>query len=475
MKRRILQILLTCCLLVSASSSRIQAQTLVQSYTLTIEIPAKRIAPIKVMMPKIERLFTTTRYFPGKLYAFNRSFGDMVSALNVLAHRAYFWDSDGVERPLFEIARFTPVKNDHVFGAYAVSTTPNAQELVWRVSSYYNGIAPRILSHLDGTRLSLSVSYSNEIQPSDNRSIRDQFKALEAALKSKIGQKPVGVSIISVNDPTLTLGINDSLLMPVASAWKSIGLMYFLEYTDPAVWRNVPIRYWKTIYVEDVPAQYQAAWLQYHPLLDQIYRAIIFSGNEEAAEMLAYVYNTRFATNSASNPIITFNDWWLQKVNPQSKSGLFSWDYGALQQPGLNDPRFYGRKMLLNGKSLPISNLYTPRDLANAYFYLLTAGRALGYYDVALELLSIRSPIISKIESHLITTQEQSIRTAGKDGYFFADSSNKLGHGANNDAGLITLPDGRQFIVSFMALDPDLIDVDVVAMALRGIINSQPN
>src|SRR5450432_1602357 len=47
--------------------------------------------------------------------------GAAASALNTLVHKTWFWDSDGIERPLFQEIHATAVRGDKVFGVFAVA------------------------------------------------------------------------------------------------------------------------------------------------------------------------------------------------------------------------------------------------------------------------------------------------------------------------------------------------------------------
>jgi hypothetical protein len=247
-------------------------------------------------------------------------------------------------------------------------------------------------------------------------------------------------------------------------------MVYFFENVSPDVWRSMPIRYWNTQNVRRVPVEYQDAWLKYHEILRWVYVMTVFSGNHEGANVLSYVYETT-PQSQPTNAIRAFNDWARQKVGISSESGLFSWQYGRLASPGIIDTRFAQRRIVLGDKDLFYSATFSAHDFALVYYYLATAGKRLGYYDKVVELLSIRTGIVSKIEGQVADHPE--IQTATKDGYFDPASENSLGHDVNNDAGLLLFPDGRRYAVAFTAFDAVNVESDVVGVVLRALIDNR--
>jgi len=292
-------------------------------------------------------------------------------------------------------------------------------------------------------------------------------ESLIQTLREMIGDRRLGVSIIPVDDPQAEIGINQDLQVPSASSWKGGGMIYFFENVSPDVWRSVPIRYWNLRNVLRVPPEYRKAFLQYHEILRWVYVMTVFSGNHEAADVLYYVYQNATA-RLGSNPIIAFNNWSIQMAGTSTESGQYSWQYGNLDNPGYIDPRLSARRLVLpNGEGLFYSSTFSARDLAVFYYHLATVGKEKGYYDAAVELLSIRTEIISKIESQVVDHPE--IQTATKDGYFNPYSPNSLGHDVNNDAGLLIFPDGRTYVVAFTAFDAVGIEADVVRVVIRAL------
>src|SRR5205807_7718176 len=102
------------------------------------------------------------------------------------------------------------------------------------------------------------------------------------------------------------------------------------------------------------------------------------------------------------------------------------------------------------GKGLIPNNTYSPHDLAQYYVHLATKGRELGYYPMAFELLSTLGYERSLLEYF---TVREGIRAATKDGFVGPYSPDSDGFYISTDAGLLTLPDDTQYVVSFMAFD----------------------
>lgn len=288
--------------------------------------------------------------------------------------------------------------------------------------------------------------------------------ALIRRLCDLIGDKRLGVSVIPVDNPADAIDINGDYQVPAASSWKGAGAIYFFENTNPALWSSVPIPYWHTQNILKVPAEYRPTWQKYHEILHDAYIMVVFSGNHEAGNILSYVYRNNGPYKADYNPILAFNDWSQQVVGISGESGLYNWRYGGTTGEANLDRRFAERKLTDKGRELFYSNTFAARDLARFYFHLATVGKERGYYTPAVQLLSIRNQIVSKIEAQVGTT----IRTATKDGYFRPDSPLSLGHDVNNDAGLLILPDGRVYAVAFMAFDA----VDIEGAVIRAVIQA---
>ena len=392
---------------------------------------------------------------------------DAASALNLLFHRAQFWGTDGTQKRVFETVQAIPVKNDRTFGAFAVAAATNTVDYVWRLNLAYAGAAPKIEAQFDAANatITLTMSYSEAGDPARPVSIKDRLSGLKPALESLIGERRFGLSVIDTDDPAIAINVNEDAEVPIASAWKGPGIIYFFENVSPTVWSSVPVRYWHVTNIADVPIEYQDALLKNRAVLWDVYTMAVFSGNHEAGDVLAYVFRQLPRNKPAgSNPIMAFNDWSQRSVGISAASGMYNWDYGDLENNAIYDPHFARRQLEINGNGLFYANMFSAHDLALFYLHLATIGKAQGYYQPAVDLLSIRNPIVSKIEGE---TPGTDIRTATKDGYFDPGSPLSREHSVNNDAGLLFFPDGRVYAVAFTAFDAVDIEGDVIDHVLQ--------
>lgn len=389
------------------------------------------------------------------------------SALNTLVHKVFYWSRDGIERPLFEQVHAVPIKNDTTLGVYAVAIflAPfGTEDYVWHLNPDYRGAAPHITGNLDASAITLTVTYSDESAPNLSRA------TLTESLRALIGDRRIGVSVMPVAHPELSISIHDDYQVPIASAWKGPGLIYCFANSKPDVWLSMPVKYWSAGNLSEVPAQYQKAWLQNHTLLHDVYIMAVYSGNHEAGNVLAYVYRTAPHAPGAggiSNPIRAFNDWSQQVVGISAASGMYNWHYGDLMNADIFDERYAKRKLTINNNELFYANTFSARDLALFYLFLATKGKTQGFYDTAVELLSIRNEIVSKIEGQA----PPDLQTATKDGYFGPGSPQSLGHDVNNDAGLLIFPDGRVYVAAFTAFDAVELESDVVGLLIRSLVD----
>lgn len=387
---------------------------------------------------------------------FASGIADPASALNLLFHRALF----GAQQPVFEVVKAILVKNDRTFGAFAVTS-----DFTWQLNPAYSGTPPHIDCQFDGSAITFTISYSNQSAQATASSLQAKFVALSDDLKAMIGTRRLGVSVISIDDPTLGINVNEDAEVPIASAWKGPGLIYFFENVSPTVWNSIPVRYWHVTNIAEVPDQYRDALIKNRDILWNVYTMAVFSGNHEAGDVLAYVFRQLPKDKTVgSNPVIAFNDWSQRSVGISAASGMYNWDYGDLENNAIFDPRFAQRQLTINDTSLFYANMFSAHDLALFYLHLATVGKAQGYYQTAVDLLSIRNPIVSKIEGQ---TPGIDVQTATKDGYFDPGSPLSRGHAVDNDAGLLIFPDGRTYVVAFTAFDAVDIEGAVIDRVLQ--------
>jgi hypothetical protein len=510
----ILKICLILVLLISFLSSPAQSThsqpnlTRVHTETITFrpesEDPA-RLVNAEVAFRQMQEFFDGVQFRQGVEYSFNRDvlrdsmarsqgyvpavagFGDgansAASLLNVMVHQARFWDSDGIEKPVFEQTSGRLAKNDKSLGMYAVAIFVNSGgglslDYTWRLNPAYDGPPPRLTSRFDtaGAKVSLSMTYANKVAPPVGAQLSPaRIESLSKTLRAIIGNRRLGVYVIPVDNPKNQFGVNEHLQVPSASSWKGPGIIYFFEHIGPEIWNKVPVEYWRLKNPLRVVPEYRKEWIIYNEILRYAYVMTVFSGNHEAANVLAYVFTNMKRENGTSsrgsNALIAFNDWGRKAVGMSSESGLFSWQFGDLARAGYIDARLADRRILDGEDALFYTTTYSARDLALFYYHLATVGKEKGYYDKAIELLSIRAEILSMIEGQ--TAYFPQIRTATKDGYFGPESAGSLRHDVNNDAGILFFPDGRQYVVAFTAFDAVDLESDVIGYVIRALLEDR--
>ncbi len=489
--------LLSIALLINMPLSRAQTSysrthTVTMTYVDNGSYPG-RLTNAEVTFKQLQAFFDSVQFQHGIEYSFNRDVlggqfapsrgyintqngygygaNGAASLLNNLVYNAAFWDSDGIEKPVFQRVKISVLRGDRTYSVYGVNVYPGVTDYVWRLNPAYDGSSPRGTIQFDATAGTavITLSYADESSPpSRDLPLNAKGTILSQNLQAIIGDRRLGVSMIPVASPDAAVGVNPDVQVPVASAWKGGGIVYFFENIDPAIWTSVPVKYWNTRNVSRVPPEYQKAFLQYNKILRYVYVMGVFSGNHEAGNVLDYVYrNSKW--KSSANAVAAFNDWSQQVVGLSAESGLHKWQAGATWAAGVIDHRLDGKPFIDEGRQIPFDNTFSARDLSKFYLYLATEGRRLGYYDIVVELLSTRTDILSMLKSF---SSDTGIQAASKIGYFAPDSPDSLGHDVNNDGGLLTLPDGEQYAVASMAFDAVDIQGDVVSTISRTLVNT---
>jgi len=140
--------------------------------------------------------------------------------------------------------------------------------------------------------------------------------------------------------------------------------------------------------------------------------------------------------------------------------------------PSYLDLRLANRLIDDGGDGLFYTTGYSARDLALFFVHMATVGKDRGYYDTIVELYSIRTEIVSKIEGQVQDHPE--IQTVSKDGYFNPQSPLSMGHDVNNDAGLLLFPDGRRYALAVTAFDAVNLENDVAHAVIQTLVNDGP-
>lgn len=296
------------------------------------------------------------------------------------------------------------------------------------------------------------------VQANDNPALyrslaQRRADTLEATINDIVGTRNMGVAVIPLGSAIDTLAevsfhIDDQT--SVASAFKGPVALYFFENTDPTIWKSVPVRYWAELNELVVPDAYDAAWRQNHWLLRDVYKMLVESDNDSTGNILDYVY--REMGKPTGNVIVAFNNWSKAAVGIGDQSGLNAWLSGrsyCTYLPHCTDPRYGQLRRHYRDQDIVLGNSYSPRDLVAFYVRLATVGRTMGYYDTAMEILSIRLPYPSLTKQYAVA---KGLSVATKEGFVAPYSYQSSGWWVTTDAGIFTTPDGRQYAVAFMAL-----------------------
>src|SRR5258708_9838436 len=78
---------------------------------------------------------------------------------------------------------------------------------------------------------------------------------------------------------------------------------------------------------------------------------------------------------------------------------MYTWQYGDLMNTQIVDSRYAERRLMVNGDALFYANTFSARDLSLFYYRLATAGKTRRYYEIAIEMLSLRPQNVSKNET----------------------------------------------------------------------------
>jgi len=438
--------------------------------------PMQRGTPYSFINDVLHNTLTNEQGYIGTPNGFGYGTSGAASLLNNLIVNTAFWDTDGIEKPLLQKVRAAVLRGDRSYSVYGVNITvdssgKNAQDFVWQLNPTYQGTPPTLTIVFDASAATVSMTanyFDQSAPPSRTLSFHDKALILANNLHAIIGERRLGVTVIPVSSPADEVDVNADLQNPIASAWKGGGTLYFFENIDPAIWTSIPVRYWNLRSVGRVPLEYQKLWLQNNQILRWVYVMAVFSGNHEAGNVLEYVY-THSKWHSSANAITAFNEWSQQEAGVSAASGLHRWQAGGTWAVGVIDHKRDNHTITVGDKQIPYDNTYSAHDLALYYLRLATVGKQRGYYDTVSELLSTRTDILSMLKSY---SSDTGIQAASKIGYFAPDSPDSLGHDVNNDGGLLTLPDGEQYVVTAMAFDAVDIQGNVVSAVSRALINT---
>ncbi len=253
----------------------------------------------------------------------------------------------------------------------------------------------------------------------------------------------LGLILYDLNNSRLMTALQSEKLLPVASAFKAGVLMYFVDQVDEEVWGGVPVEYWNANSSDDVPEEYRDSFRQHRAILRILYQNIVLSDNVATGTSLAYVAQA----NGRNDAVVAFNEWSQDIIGFSQLSGLGTWENGLETDVSFIDERYTSNQTSLNSQLVTLNNMMTPRDLGLYYAWMLTHMSDAGQ-TVCKQLLSI---IYTNRGANLERLAQQF------DGVSYSKNgslSTSAGY-VVSDAGIIDLPDGRQYLLIFQSIDPD--------------------
>ncbi|HLA44790.1 MAG TPA: L,D-transpeptidase, partial [Aggregatilineales bacterium] len=241
----------------------------------------------------------------------------------------------------------------------------------------------------------------------------------------------------------LLVAIQPESLMPVASAFKVGALLYFIKNVDQEIWNTLPVEFWNTLQLDNIPEQYQAHWQRHNQILRDLYRMTVFSDNDAVTRVLRYV-----STETSGEPALrAFNDWSHEIVGLSQMSALAKWEYGNTTEEEGSDERFFGRETHVGFDAYEYGNMMTPRDLGL-------------YYTWFLDQMTLTQ---QRVAGSLLNTVEDERRANIKKLAFWNDGvaiskNGSLGGDASpagtviTDAGIVEHSNGSSYLISVMTI-----------------------
>jgi hypothetical protein len=238
--------------------------------------------------------------------------------------------------------------------------------------------------------------------------------------------------------------INPDTIMPVASAFKSGVLMYFVHQIEESVWNHVPVEYWDADSMYDMPVIYRDNWQQNRYLLRDLYRLIVLSDNPAVGRTLSYLAQRQ----NSRQPIALFNSWSHTVTGLSLLSGLNQWHYGVPASMDNSDPRYANRRIVLDGELYPYYNVMTARDLCRYYTWFLD--------EMTSDQQIVAGTLLNVIEDFRRSNIE--FLAAANRGMAFSkngalNASTSAAGTVITDAGIIQHGNGTTYLMAFMSVN----------------------
>jgi hypothetical protein len=249
-------------------------------------------------------------------------------------------------------------------------------------------------------------------------------QAVRETLEAAIGGLNMGLDFRCINtryDEEFRIQINAFNLMPVASCFKAMLVLYYFIKTPADAWDTS----------------------EFSPL----YQTAVNSDNIQTGVVLEEVAQR---VSGHGNAIEKFNDFLTITVG--LANGLHSWNWPDSPTVGLTDPRFAPsneRLVWLRGQGYEIDNVCTAADLARGYDFLIR-----GEFFTRSATLRAALQATQELLSVQAKTYRSPIERAYPDGYMGKDgilpSADTAVGRVVNDAGVIRHGD-RRYLAAFMS------------------------
>jgi hypothetical protein len=289
---------------------------------------------------------------------------------------------------------------------------------------------------------------------------------LNIYLERVITNKNISLLLYDMNNAHLLIGLAPENPLPVASAFKAALPMWFVDTVDRDVWNTVPVEYWDAASATEVPEEIRDHWRRHGAVLRDLYQAIVFSDNFTTGRILSYLAAVRGSTDA----VTSFNNWTAERVGLSQISGLSSWSEGVEAGMTFVDERFKGRGTNIGGQLHTFENMMTARDLGLLYVWMLT--------ELDSDQQAVCKSLLSTIHNNRGANLERlALANNGipysKNGSLDTDAGYVV-----TDAGLITLPDERNYLLVMLSLNaPTVIPplFEELNATLRGKYNEVLN
>lgn len=255
----------------------------------------------------------------------------------------------------------------------------------------------------------------------------------------------VSLLLYDMNTTQLLVGLAPENPLPVASAFKAALPIWFVDVVDRDVWNAVPVEYWNAAASSEVPEEFRDAWRTHSVILRDLYRALVFSDNFTTGTVLSYIAEAQGSTDA----VIAFNDWAAERVGMSQISGLSGWSEGVSAGMTFTDERFEERGTNIGGQLYNFPNMMTARDIGLFYMWMLT--------ELDDEQQAVCKTLLSTIHNNRGANLER--LAIGNEGIAYSKNGSLETDGGYvvTDAGVISLPDERDYLLVVLSLGAPLV------------------